>query len=409
MAFTLRPYQQQASDAGVRFFSTKSGYHALEVLPTGSGKSLVVADIANRLDGDTLILQPSKEILQQNYDKMCSYGAECSIFSASMNKKEISKITFATIQSVMNELSSFDHFRNVIVDECHRVNPQGGQYVDFIKHTKRKVLGLTATPYILASTRVPMKGPDGKVLKDLYGNVEMERGAILRFLTRMKPKVFKDVLYYCQVWDLLQQGFLAEVKYYDVTPQSFLDARANLQRNTTGMDYDVESVQRSFRYVGMYSYLVSIIRRLVNAGRYHILVFCHTLAEAEALTGAFPGCAFVSGETNQNERDRILQEFKAGKIRIVANVGVLTTGFDFPALDTVVMARPTISLAMYYQIVGRLLRPYPNKVPWFIDLCGNVRRFGHVEHLWLDCPSAGEWIVKGYVGGVWTQLTNIFF
>lgn len=407
MAFTLRPYQQQASDAGVNFFSTKGDWHGIEVLPTGSGKSLIVADIANRLDGDTLILQPSKEILAQNYDKMCSYGKECSIYSASMKQKDISKITFATIQSVMHDVDSFDHFRNIIIDECHRVNPKEGQYVEFIKKSKRKVLGLTATPYILASTRTPVKGPDGKVVKNIFGEPEMQRGATLRFLTRMKPKVFKEVLYYCQVWDLLQQGYLAEVKYYDVTPQSFLDQRLN--RNTTGMDYDTDSVQRSFRYVGMYSYLVSIVRRLINAGRKHMLVFCHTLAEAEALMGYFPSCAYVSGETNQNERDRILQEFKAGNIRIVANVGVLTTGFDFPALDTVVMARPTMSLAMYYQIVGRLLRPFPGKEPWFIDLCGNVRRFGHVEHLWLTCPSAGEWQVKGYIGGIWTQLTNIFF
>lgn len=407
MAFTLRPYQQQASDAGVNFFSTKGDWHGMEVLPTGSGKSLIVADIANRLDGDTLILQPNKEILAQNYDKMCSYGKECSIYSASMKQKDISKITFATIQSVMHDVDSFDHFRNIIIDECHRVNPKEGQYVEFIKKSKRKVLGLTATPYILASTRTPAKGPDGKVIKNIFGEPEMQRGAILRFLTRMKPKVFKEVLYYCQVWDLLQQGYLAEVKYYDVTPQSFLDQRLN--RNTTGMDYDTDSVQRSFRYVGMYSYLVSIVRRLINAGRKHMLVFCHTLAEAEALMGYFPSCAYVSGDTNQNERDRILQEFKAGNIRIVANVGVLTTGFDFPALDTVVMARPTMSLAMYYQIVGRLLRPFPGKEPWFIDLCGNVRRFGHVEHLWLTCPSAGEWQVKGYIGGIWTQLTNIFF
>lgn len=407
MAFTLRPYQQQASDAGVNFFSTKGDWHGIEVLPTGSGKSLIVADIANRLDGDTLILQPSKEILAQNYDKMCSYGKECSIYSASMKQKDISKITFATIQSVMHDVDSFDHFRNIIIDECHRVNPKEGQYVEFIKKSKRKVLGLTATPYILASTRTPVKGPDGKVVKNIFGEPEMQRGATLRFLTRMKPKVFKEVLYYCQVWDLLQQGYLAEVKYYDVTPQSFLDQRLN--RNTTGMDYDTDSVQRSFRYVGMYSYLVSIVRRLINAGRKHMLVFCHTLAEAEALMGYFPSCAYVSGDTNQNERDRILQEFKAGNIRIVANVGVLTTGFDFPALDTVVMARPTMSLAIYYQIVGRLLRPFPGKEPWFIDLCGNVRRFGHVEHLWLTCPSAGEWQVKGYIGGIWTQLTNIFF
>ena len=100
---------------------------------------------------------------------MCSYGKECSIYSASMKQRDISKITFATIQSVMHDVDSFDHFRNIIIDECHRVNPKEGQYVEFIKKSKRKVLGLTATPYILASTRTPAKGPDGKVIKNIFG------------------------------------------------------------------------------------------------------------------------------------------------------------------------------------------------------------------------------------------------
>ena len=127
MAYILRDYQTEASDAAVRFFSVKSKNHGIEVLPTGSGKSLIIADIAHRLEGDTIVLQPNREILEQNYKKMCSYGVEdCAIFSASFNKKDIGRITFATIRSAANQMDRFAHFQNVIIDECHWVNPKEG-------------------------------------------------------------------------------------------------------------------------------------------------------------------------------------------------------------------------------------------------------------------------------------------
>ena len=83
MRYTLRDYQQAASDAAVRFFNDKSIRHnGLMVLPTGSGKSLIIADIAHRLEADILVFCPSKEILEQNYEKALSYGIECSVWSA---------------------------------------------------------------------------------------------------------------------------------------------------------------------------------------------------------------------------------------------------------------------------------------------------------------------------------------
>ena len=73
--YKLRDYQQQASDKAVEFFNdNKKKHNAIMVLPTGSGKSLIIADIASRLDGHTLVFQPSKEILEQNFKKLCSYG-----------------------------------------------------------------------------------------------------------------------------------------------------------------------------------------------------------------------------------------------------------------------------------------------------------------------------------------------
>lgn len=389
--YKLRDYQQKASDAAVSFFNNKAKKtNAIMVLPTGSGKSLIIADIAARLDGHTLVFQPSKEILEQNFKKLCSYGIlDCSIYSASFNSKEISRITFATIGSVKNQPELFTHFKNIIVDECHLVNPKEGMYKKFFEVVNCKILGLTETPYRLSSSQ--------------------EFGAMLKFITRTRPAIFKEVIYHVQVSTLLDMGYLSKLNYYPMNPTGWNEL--NLKVNTTGADYTDRSVQREYERIDFYSFLVHIVQRLVNnqktgIKRKGILVFTRFLKEAERLTYSISGCAIVSGDTPKGERERILEAFKAGEISVVANVGVLTTGFDYPELDTVVMARPTMSLAMWYQIVGRAIRPHPNKeAGWIVDLCGNINRFGYVENLKLVDGGNGKWAV--FSNG--RQLTNIRF
>lgn len=389
--YKLRDYQQKASDTAVSFFNNRAKKtNAIMVLPTGSGKSLIIADIAARLDGHTLVFQPSKEILEQNFKKLCSYGIlDCSIYSASFNSKEISRITFATIGSVKNQPELFTHFKNIIVDECHLVNPKEGMYKKFFEVVNCKILGLTATPYRLSSSQ--------------------EFGAMLKFITRTRPAIFKEVIYHVQVSTLLDMGYLSKLNYYPMNPTGWNEL--NLKVNTTGADYTDRSVQREYERIDFYSFLVHIVQRLVNnqktgIKRKGILVFTRFLKEAERLTYSISGCAIVSGDTPKGERERILEAFKAGEISVVANVGVLTTGFDYPELDTVVMARPTMSLAMWYQIVGRAIRPHPNKeAGWIVDLCGNINRFGYVENLKLVDGGNGKWAV--FSNG--RQLTNIRF
>jgi len=353
MSYILRDYQQKASDAAISFFANKAKKsNAIMVLPTGSGKSLIIADIAARLDGHVLVFQPSKEILEQNYKKLCSYGVlDCSIYSASFGRKEVSRITFATIGSVKNHPELFQHFQYIIIDECHLVNPKEGMYRDFLSMLKCKVLGLTATPYRLSSSR--------------------DFGSMLKFITRTRPCVFSEVIYQVQISTLLDMGYLAKVNYYPMSPAGWNEG--NLQINTTGADYTDKSVVREYERVDLYGWLVSIINRLLHnrktgVKRKGILVFTRFLKEAEQLTWSVPGTAVVSGNTPKKERKEILEAFKSGKIPVVVNVGVLVCGFDYPELDTVVMARPTMSLALYYQIVGRCIRPHPSKdASWFID------------------------------------------
>lgn len=390
MSYRLRDYQQQASDAAVRFFTDPTRRrNSIMVLPTGAGKSLVIADIAARLEGHTLVFQPSKEILEQNYAKLCSYGIlDCAVYSASAGQKEVARITFATIGSVKNHPELFRHFRNVIIDECHLVNPKAGMYKEFLATLHGKVLGLTATPYRLSSSR--------------------DFGCMLKFITRTRPAVFTDVIYQVQVGTLLDMGYLSRVDYFPMSPVGWNEL--NLKVNTTGADYTERSVVKEYERVDFYGFLVHIVRRLMapksGVRRKGILVFTRFLKEAKQLTWSIPGAAIVSGDTPKAERERILEAFKRGEIPVVANVGVLTTGFDYPELDTVVMARPTMSLALYYQIVGRCIRPHPGKESaWFVDLCGNIKRFGEVKDLRLENGGNGKWAV--YSNG--KQLTNVRF
>lgn len=353
-----------------------------------SGKSLVIADIASRLEGPLLVFQPSKEILQQNFAKLQSYGIfDCGCYSASVGCKDINRITFATIGSVMNHMSDFDCFKNIIIDECHYVNSKAGQYKQFIEAKNRQVVGLTATPYRLDRA---------------------EGGSILKFLTRVRPRIFSKVIYCCQIGELLSKGYLADLHYYDLTA---LDLR-RVRSNSTGADYDERSLLAEYERCGFYDKLsntvVKVLQPKSGIPRKGVLVFTAFTKEARQLVDKLQSIgvnsAIVTGETPKKERETILEGFKRREIKVVANVGVLTTGFDYPALDTVVLARPTKSLGLYYQMVGRAIRPFDGKEGWIVDLSGNYSRFGNVADLFISRPpGTTKWAV--YSRG--TQLTNV--
>lgn len=390
MEIQLRDYQKAASDKAVAFFlDPKIKRNGLIVIPTGGGKSWILADIANRLNDNVLIFCPSREILIQNFEKMqkiCPF--DCAVYSASVGQKQIAKITFATIGSAINHMEEFSHFRYVLIDECHLVNPKEGMYKTFLSSLKCKIIGLSATPYRLSSSR--------------------DFGAMLKFITRTRPCVFSEVIYQVQISTLLDMGYLSKLNYYEMNPVGWNEL--NLKVNTTGADYTDKSVVKEYERVDFYGFLVSIVHRLMNpksgVKRKGILVFTRFLKEAERLTWSIPGAAIVSGDTPKKERERILEAFKAGEIPVVANVGVLTTGFDYPELDTIVMARPTMSLALWYQIVGRAIRPHPSKeAGWIVDLAGNLKRFGEVKDLRLVDGGNGKWAVFSNQ----KQLTNVYF
>jgi DNA repair protein RadD len=357
--FTPRPYQSDGITKAIDFFSNDKKDHGLMIYPTGSGKSLIIANIAKELRGKTVVFQPSKEILEQNYAKFISYGYRAGVYSASAGSKLIDDVTFATIGSVAAKHHLFRSFQNIIIDEAHLVNAKDGMYkhfLDSISHAK--VLGLTATPYRLTSGF---------------------EGAMLEWITTTDARVFSDVLYYIDNSVLFDAGYLAPLKYFAIEA---ID-RNMLQVKKNGMDFTGDSLRFLYRKINFEKLTAKWANYLLTK-RKNCLVFCSLLDEAQKALRYIPGAVLLTGETEKTKRENMLASFKSGDIRCVVNVGVLTTGFDFPALESVLLARSTMSLALYYQIIGRVMRPYTyhdgtKKEGWVIDLGGNVKKFGKIE------------------------------
>lgn len=366
--YTLRDYQQAGVDAALAYLHNKKHKfkrrNGLIVAPTGSGKSLLIASIATQLDGPSIVFQPSREILTQNAIKLAGYGYPAAVFSASLGRRERGHITLATIGSVVGHPQAFEHVRYMLIDECHQaVNPKGGQYTDFIDGLPDhvRVMGFTATPYRLATNSF---------------------GSQLRFLTRTIPRLFNDVVHETPIQHLVANGYWAKLRYHD---DRVIVKRERLVLNKSGTDYTDGSVQLHFTEIGFVGKLCDRVHWHLQQGRKHVLVFTRFVDEARRLAEQFPGlAAYVTADTKDHERDRIVRDFKSGVIQVVANVGIFGIGFDFPELDCVVLGCPSVSLARYYQWCGRVVRPHASKAEGHIDdMVGLVRQFGKVENLWL--------------------------
>lgn len=378
--YQLRPYQQEAVDRAVAFFNSKEKTRPILVLPTGAGKSLVIAFTVKQLTGNVLILQPSKELLEQNYrkyDEVIKGHAElerASVYSASVGIKERGRVTFATIGSIYKQPELFADIEHVIVDECHFVPPQkSSMYTTFFRHIDAQVLGLTATPYRLKTYADPFTGrPFSKI----------------NLLTRERPMFFNRFLYIVQPSEV--QQYLAPIKYIEMSfDGSFL------KFNSTGAEYSEKSIAEAMSRNEIIERIPGILKQAYEKGRNASLVFVRQVYEAEHLAHITPFSEYVYALTKKSEREHVINGFKSGSIKTMFNVSVLTTGFDFPGLDNVVLARPTASLALYVQMIGRGSRPAEGKeYCTVVDMCGNLKRFGKLEELRIENDPQQGWVLR---------------
>lgn len=368
----LRYYQQDCVD---RILADINDPRAIiAVLPTASGKSHIIAATAQMLQ-PVLVLQPSKELLEQNFDKLAQIvdPSEMGIYSASFNSKEIKRFTFATIQSVYKYPEKFQHIKLVIIDECHgvAVRSLGSMYTSFFKAIgSPKIVGLTATPYRLEVS--------------YYWNDmgELEAATMLKLINRTRHKdakemFWKKIIYKIDYKELLEKGYLSPIKYIHEPLLPYEEIPINKSHS----DYDLDSYVENI--IGQEARILSTISEAQK--RYKsLLVFCSNTDQCVKLSSVIKGSAVVLGSTKKKEREDIIRKFKSGEIQTVFNYGTLTTGFDKPDLDCVILLRPTRSLPLYNQMIGRLSRVAPGKeFGTVIDLTGTCKQMGGIESFQL--------------------------
>lgn len=381
--FTLREYQQEAVNRLLWGTNLEGG--DLCVLPTGAGKSLVIAELATALNKPILILQPSREILEQNVEKIRAYvkDSDIGIYSASVGRKYISKYTFATIQSIYKKPEEFAHFGYVIIDEAHLVNPKNldGMFTSFLREIGNpKVAGLTATPYRMDVTYEP----------NGWGGFTAH--TTTKLINRMKYRFWHRILFNINIAELMQEGYLQPLRYFDKTVLEHEEIPTNVTRS----DFDLGA------YSGLLREKEGVVLEAIffaqEMGK-HVLVFCSSVEQAERLQKLVEGAKVVTAKTSKKERIEIIKDFREGRIQTVFNVGVLTTGFDFPELDCIVLLRPTQSIGLYYQMLGRGVRVAPQKKGCAVmDLTGTVKRLGRIETIklvkqekWELISETGSW------------------
>ena len=356
-----RDYQERAISQVFDWVATNNGNPCLEI-PTGGGKTLVIAEVCKRaLSGypgtRILILSHVKELLAQARDTLVKVwpNAPVGVYSAGLNQRTFGQpITIAGIQSLRKKFHLLGEVHIVIVDEAHLIGHRAqGLYrelVDYLtaRNPKLRVIGLTATPYRLG-----------------HG------------LITDKPAIFSDILRPTSIEELIFKGYLSP-----------------LRSKLTGAQYDVSAVhKRGGDYVESeltraidtedqnYEVAKEIVARA--GGRQSWLVFCtgvsHALHMRDNLRGLGVNSEILTGEMTSAQRDDAIRRFKAGEITCLTNVGVLTTGFDFPGIDLIAMCRPTLSPGLYSQIAGRGLRIAPGKKDClFLDFAGVVATHGPI-------------------------------
>lgn len=357
--FQLRDYQQQAVTATIQHFRS-SDESAVIVLPTGAGKSLVIAELARLARRKILILAHVRELVEQNYEKYCSYGLKAGIYSAGLQQKENSyQVTFASVQSVARNLEDFvDQYSLVIVDECHRVSDdENSQYHQIFDQLRQfnpglKQLGLTATPYRMGI---------GWIYRYHY------RG----FCRAEESRPFDRCIYELPLQYMIRHNYLTPPKLVDA-PVAQYDFSA-LQANRSGNYPEQEVNELLVNHPRVTRSICEQICELAKQ-RSAVMIFAATVEHAQETLSYLPAdqSAIITGQTQSLEREQIINRFKAKQLKYLVNVSVLTTGFDAPHVDFIAILRPTQSVSLYQQIVGRGLRLAPDKSDCLVmDYAGN--------------------------------------
>jgi DNA repair protein RadD len=363
----LRWYQNEAVEATIDYLCNESGY-PLICLPTGSGKSVVIAELARRavvdFGGRVMVLQHRKELIEQNAAKVRSLlpGVSVGVYSAGLGlRDQSSDVVCAGIQSVYKNAKDFAPRNLIICDECHLIPNDGeGMYRTFLSNLEKsqtegfRVVGLTATPF---------RTGEGNI----YGN----------------DKFFSRMVYNADIIRLIDEWFLCDVA--SSVAKSSVDTSKLHKR---AGEFIAEEVETLFGN----DVTVAAVNEIVSAtlDRNAIMIFATSIRHAEYIENLLhlhadvhpESVGSIYGSTSELERAATIENFKNGRIKFLVNVDVLTTGFDAPVIDAIAILRATASPGLYAQMVGRGLRTHSLKQNCIVlDFGENIKRHGSIDRI----------------------------
>ena len=367
----LRDYQNDMVAALFAYWQAGGGNPLVEA-PTGTGKSLAIADLTRRFalkNRRVLILSHVREIIEQDATALLALWPDMpidmfGINSAALNRRDTeTQILLATVQSVFRNPRDVGWRSLLIVDEAQRIpKASTGMYHKVINglreiHPGMRVAGFTATPYRLDCGRLDQ------------GN----------------DRLFDELIYAYSVRQAIEDGWLAPLIAKGGVKDSKIDTTGVGKR---GGEFITGQLERAADKEHLIQRAVDEIIRF-GADRGSWLVFCcgvdHALHVGDELRRRGVVVATVTGETPAVERKRILNAFKAGQIRALTGCDVFTTGFDAPKVDLVALLRPTMSPGLYVQMCGRGTRRADGKTNcMLLDFGGNVMRHGPIDDVSVD-------------------------
>ncbi len=366
---TLRPYQPEAVAAIFSFFERSPAGHPLAVLPTGAGKSYVIAAFCKQAieafpSTRILVATHRAELIEQDTRAIATYWPEADVgmYSAGLGQRRVRPITVAGVQSIVN-VEGMPAFDLLLIDEAHLVPKDGdGHYRTLIAKLEKlnpalRRVGFTATPYRLNG---------GK-------------------LTRGAGKMFTSICYDLPVQRLVDEGALSPL----VTPQNDIgqgfDTHKVKTASATG-DFNGKDLASSVE--GQHEVTRAALEETarIATSRKSWIVFCvsieHARQAAECLFAMGIAAHVVTGEDDMGSRRAKIEEYKRGDVRVLVNCDVLTVGFDAPRTDCIVLLRPTQSTGLYVQICGRGMRLFDGKTDCLVmDYGGNIERHGPITHV----------------------------
>lgn len=367
----LRNYQAEAIKSVLLYLYQHKKGNPLVVAPTGSGKTHIIAGICQQLEkisskSKVIIVSHVEEILRQDSSKLRDYidRKKVGVYSAGIGLKQVRQFTVASIQTVCNCPEKFKDYTHIIVDEAHRIPASGmGQYRKFFdKLPQARVIGLTATPYRLG-----------------HG-----------YLT--EDHIFDKVVYDIDIIKLIEQGYLSNL----VTKEPSYEYDTS-QLKTVAGDFSKKDMVGKLNIDNITRQIVDELV-LYKSKRKHWVVFAIDISHAENIQKYLQSqgvvCAALHSKMEKQDRIDLISLFKDGHIQCLISVEILTTGFDAPHIDLIVLMRPTKSPVLHVQMIGRGMRICEGKENCLVlDFAGNTKRLGPINDVWVK--KKGEKEKKG--------------